>query len=63
MSETNLKKLNPLLEFFGGIAVLVGLIFVGLELRQNTEAVQADTLQSITEQSQDYLPSLQTVRK
>ena len=55
MSENNLKNLNPLLEFFGGIAVLVGLIFVGLELRQNTEAVQADTLQSITEQSQDYL--------
>ena len=55
MSEANLTKLNPLLEFFGGIAVLVGLIFVGLELRQNTEAVQADTLQSITEQSQDYL--------
>ena len=55
MSESNLARLNPLLEFFGGIAVLMGLVFVGLELRQNTEAVQAATLQSITEQSQEYL--------
>lgn len=55
MSNSRLQKLNPLLEFVGGIAVLIGLVFVGLELRQNTEAVQAATLQSITEQSQDYL--------
>lgn len=52
---SNLTKLNPLLEFVGGVAVLIGLVFVGLELRQNTEAVQAATLQSLTEQSQDYL--------
>lgn len=50
-----LNKLNPLLEFIGGVAVLIGLVFVGLELRQNTEAVQAATLQNLTEQSQDYL--------
>ncbi len=50
-----ISKLNPVLEFVGGIAVLIGLIFVGLELRQNTEAVQASTLQSLTDQSQTYL--------
>lgn len=55
MSEMKLARLSSLLEFVGGLAVLVGLIFVGLELRQNTEAVQAATLQSLTEQSQDYL--------
>ena len=55
MAEINLAKVNPLLEFFGGVAVLMGLVFVGLELRQNTEAVQAATLQSLTEQSQEYL--------
>lgn len=55
MPRVTLERLNPLLELVGGIAVLVGLVFVGLELRQNTEAVQAATLQSLTEQSQDYL--------
>lgn len=55
MRDSRLAQMNPLLEFVGGVAVLVGLVFVGLELRQNTEAVQAATLQSITEQSQDYL--------
>ena len=55
MTDLNLKNVNPLLEFVGGVAVLIGLVFVGLELRQNTSAVQAATLQSITEQSQEYL--------
>lgn len=55
MSKMNVAKMNPLLEFIGGIAVLIGLVFVALELRHNTEAVRAETLQSLTEQSQDYL--------
>lgn len=36
-------------------AVFVGLIFVGLELRQNTAAVEATTLQSSTDASVDYI--------
>ena len=36
-------------------AVLMGLIFVGFELKQNAEAVEAATLQGITDASQDYL--------
>ena len=36
-------------------AVLVGLIFVGLELRQNTAAIQAATMQGLSDASQEYL--------
>ena len=43
------------MEFAGSGAVLVGLVFVGLELRQNTEAVQATTLQNQTDAATEYL--------
>ena len=46
---------KALIEIIGAGAVLLGLIFVGFELKQNTEAVQASTLQGITEESQEYL--------
>jgi len=49
------EKLRVLLEFAGSGAVLVGLVFVGLELRQNTEAVQAATLQNQVDASTEYL--------
>jgi hypothetical protein len=48
-------KLRPLAELAGAVAVLLGLVFVGVELKQNTEAVQAATLQSMTDASQEYL--------
>jgi hypothetical protein len=51
----NLRALNSLMELLGGLAVLVGLMFVGFELKQNTEAVQASTLQNLTDESQEYL--------
>ena len=35
--------------------MLVGLVFVGLELRQNTEAVEAATFQGLTDASSAYL--------
>lgn len=50
-----IRELNSLMELIGGLAVLVGLIFVGFELKQNTEAVQASTLQNLTDESQEYL--------
>jgi hypothetical protein len=49
------KKLRGLLDLAGGGAVLVGLIFVGLELRQNTEAVEAASLQNQTDASTEFL--------
>lgn len=48
-------RYRSLIEFAGGLAVLLGLIFVGVELKQNTEAIQAATLQSMTDGSQEFL--------
>jgi len=42
-------------ELLGAAAILLGLIFVGLELRQNTAAVQASTLQGIVDMGNNYL--------
>ena len=55
MSERNNKQAKAVIELVGAIAVLIGLVFVGLELRQNTRAIQAATFQGITEQSSDFL--------
>jgi hypothetical protein len=49
------KHLRGLLDLAGGAAVLIGLIFVGLELRQNTEAIEAASLQSQADASTEFL--------
>ncbi len=49
------ENLRGLLDFAGGAAVLIGLVFVGLELRQNTEAVEAASLQNQTDASTEFL--------
>ncbi len=49
------EKLRGLLELSGAGAVLLGLVFVGLELRQNTEAVETASMQNQTGASTDYL--------
>lgn len=51
----NSGKLKVMLELLGSVAVLVGLIFVGLELRQNTAAVEAASLQNQTDSSTNFL--------
>jgi hypothetical protein len=55
MFDLGSGKVKALIEMASAGAVLTGLIFVGFELNQNTEAVQAATLQSITDASQEYL--------
>ncbi len=40
MSESGDRNPKSVFELAGAVAVLLGLIFVGLELRQNTAAVQ-----------------------
>lgn len=45
-------------ELLGAGAVLLGLIFVGLELRQNTAAVKAATLQDLTDASVDWITNI-----
>ena len=49
------KKLRSLLDLAGAGAVLIGLVLVGLQLRQNTAAVEAASLQNQTDASTDYL--------
>ena len=49
------EKLRGLFELAGAGAVLLGLVFVGLELKQNTEAVEAASLQNQTDASTEFL--------
>lgn len=55
MSDWGSAKLRAFIEIGGAVAVLIGLIFVGVELRQNTAAVEAATFQSLTDASSDWL--------
>ena len=55
MTGSQKSSIKIFLEASGGIAVLLGLIFVGLELRQNTAAVQAATFQDLTHVSSAFL--------
>lgn len=48
-------KVRLVAEIGGAVAVFLGLVFVGLELRQNTQAVEAATFQSLTDASNDFL--------
>ena len=50
-----IERMRGILDFAGGVAVLIGLIFVGLELRQNTAAVEAANLQDQTDASTEFL--------
>ena len=45
------ERMKPILDLVGAAAVFLGLAFVGLEIRQNTNAVRGATLQSIGEMS------------
>lgn len=47
MASTRVEKTRLFVELAAGLAVLVGLVFVGLELRQNTAAMQAATFQDL----------------
>jgi hypothetical protein len=55
MSNWGSEKLKTYIEIGSAVAVLAGLIFVGVELRQNTDAVEAATFQSLTDASSDWL--------
>ena len=48
-------ELKSILEVLSAVAVLLGLIFVGFELRQNTAAVEASSRQSATDASVAWL--------
>ena len=58
MSEKRRTDAKSIVELVGAGAVLVGLIFVGFELRQNTAAVEASTLQDLTDASVDWITNI-----
>lgn len=51
MAQFSGKSLKGAVELVSAGAILVGLIFVGFELRQNTSALEADTMQGLLELS------------
>lgn len=51
MKKLSLSELANLAEIVGAAAIVVSLIYVGQELKANTAAVQAASLQSITNSS------------
>jgi len=55
MSDSSARNLKTVVEAAGAGAVLLGLVFVGLEIKQNTAAMQAATIQGLTDSSQEYL--------
>lgn len=58
MTPVRSQNLRTSIELIGAASVLVGLVFVGLELRSNTQAIRAETFQSLTDISNDYIMQL-----
>ncbi len=50
-----MNKLNERLTLIANLSVVAGIVFLGLELQQNTQAIQAQTRDSITEKQMTYL--------
>ena len=55
MSNDRLQKWALIAEVIGAVAVVVSLIFVGIELRSNTEATRAATREAINQKDIDFL--------
>ena len=55
MGDSKNRNHRSVFETLGIGAVLIGLIFVGIEIRQNTVAIQAATMQGLTDASQEYM--------
>ena len=49
-----MNKLNERLTLIANISVVLGIIFLAVELQQNTQAIQAQTRDSITEKQMTY---------
>ena len=49
MAEITISDLRSLVEFFGAIAVMASLIYVGAQIRQNTNDVRKSTTQAHSE--------------
>ncbi len=49
-----MNKLNERLTLIANISVVLGIIFLAFELQQNTQAIQAQTRDSITEKQMEF---------
>lgn len=58
MAQEGSHNLRTWIDLIAAAGVLVSLIFVGLELRSNTEAIRAETFQSLTDISNDSIMQL-----
>lgn len=47
MKKLSLADWGHIAEIFGAVAVVVSLVYVGVQLQQNTEAIQAQTSQQV----------------
>ena len=58
MMKMKLKDFAYISEILGGIAIIASLIFVGVQIEENSRAVRAATFQSITETDMNWLENL-----
>lgn len=58
MKKPTLTELAALAEIVAALAVVVSLIYVGQELRSNTAAVKAESLQSVADASGELLTTI-----
>ena len=58
MNGISLNELGSLGEFVGAIAVVASLIYVGIQLRQNTAAIRITTAQAFTDTWNNYISTL-----
>jgi len=56
-----LEQLGNLGEFIGAIAVVVSLVYVGIQIRQNTAATQAATLQQVCRDMREHFSAPEIV--
>ena len=49
------EKRKDLIEVTGALAIVVSLVFVGFEIRQNTDAVRSTVAQAVSQQSYDAI--------
>ena len=54
MSEVLSGRTKIIVEFTAAVGIIAGLIFVGLELKQNSAAVKAETMLGLNDATTDY---------
>jgi len=54
VKKYSLADWGHIAEIFGAVAVVVSLVYVGVQLKQNTEAIQAQTQQQVMSNYADY---------